>query len=246
MRDIGKNIRALRMRKNLSQDQLAQILHVTRQTISNYETGRSQPDMEMLTLLSQALDADQKELLCAPADREARLRRLRRLTVSAVATALAGALDAVGFLWGRHLMEVFYIGRVYYAAVYLLHPLFTLLLGRTLALGLLALLRTDSPEHRWTVWARWCLLATMALFLVPTAPFFLYLADGAFRCLLSQDFSAISVTPTRFLLFVTSHPRALAWGSLLWGGALGLLGRPLRRAGSPSENPDAEKSDSLE
>lgn len=160
MRDIGKNIRALRMRKKLSQDQLAQILHVTRQTISNYETGRSQPDLEMLTLLSQALDTDIKELLCAPAHREARLRRLRRLTVSAVATALAGALDAVGFLWGRHLMEVFYIGRVYYAAVYLLHPLFTLLLGRTLALG--------------------------------------------------------------------------------------LLGRPLRRAGSPSENPDAEKSDSPE
>lgn len=246
MRDIGKNIRALRIRKKLSQDQLAQVLHVTRQTVSNYETGRSRPDVEMLAALAQALDTDVKELLCAPAHREARLRRLRRLTVSAVATALAGALDAAGFLWGRHLMEAFYIGQVYYAAVYLLHPLFTLLLGRTLALGLLALLRTDSPEHRWTVWARWCLLAAMALFLVPTAPFFLYLADGAFRCLLSQDFSAISVTPTRFLLFVTSHPRALAWGSLLWGGALGLLGQPVRRAGSPSENPDAEKDDSPE
>lgn len=41
MEDIGKNIRALRVRKKLSQDQLAQILHVTRQTVSNYETGRS-------------------------------------------------------------------------------------------------------------------------------------------------------------------------------------------------------------
>lgn len=200
----------------------------------------------MLAAFAQALDADVKELLCAPADREARLRRLRRLTVSTVATALAGALDAVGFLWGRHLMEAVYIGRVYYAAVYLLHPLFTLLLGRTLALGLLALLRTDPPEHRWTVWARWCLLATMALFLVATAPFFLYLADGAFRCLLSQDFSAISVTPTRFLLFVTSHPRALAWGSALWGGALGILGFPAYRAVKRTEAKPTEKSDSPE
>lgn len=41
MRDIGKNIRALRIRKKLSQDQLAQVLHVTRQTVSNYETGVS-------------------------------------------------------------------------------------------------------------------------------------------------------------------------------------------------------------
>lgn len=41
MRDIGKNIREIRQRKNLTQDQLAQRLFVTRQTISNYETGDS-------------------------------------------------------------------------------------------------------------------------------------------------------------------------------------------------------------
>lgn len=38
MRDIGKNIRTLRTRRGLSQDQLAEALHVTRQTVSNYET----------------------------------------------------------------------------------------------------------------------------------------------------------------------------------------------------------------
>ena len=58
MRDIGKNIRALRMRTKLSQDQLAEAIHVTRQTVSNYETGRSRPDVEMLTELAQALDVD--------------------------------------------------------------------------------------------------------------------------------------------------------------------------------------------
>lgn len=42
MRDIGKNIRTLRTRRGLSQDQLAEALHVTRQTVSNYETGVSQ------------------------------------------------------------------------------------------------------------------------------------------------------------------------------------------------------------
>lgn len=41
MNNIGKNIRTLRIRKKLSQDQLAQVLHVTRQTVSNYETGVS-------------------------------------------------------------------------------------------------------------------------------------------------------------------------------------------------------------
>ena len=55
MRDIGKNIREIRQRKNLTQDQLAQRLFVTRQTISNYETGRSRPDIETLLALALVL-----------------------------------------------------------------------------------------------------------------------------------------------------------------------------------------------
>lgn len=42
MRDIGKNIRYYREKKGYSQEQLAQLLLVTRQTVSNYETGVSQ------------------------------------------------------------------------------------------------------------------------------------------------------------------------------------------------------------
>lgn len=41
MRDISKNIREVRLRRGMSQEQLAQALHVTRQTVSNYETGGS-------------------------------------------------------------------------------------------------------------------------------------------------------------------------------------------------------------
>ena len=42
MRDIGKNIRDLRKRQNMTQDELAARLFVTRQTVSNYENGVSQ------------------------------------------------------------------------------------------------------------------------------------------------------------------------------------------------------------
>lgn len=41
MRDIGANIRRARTRRCLTQDDLAQTVHTTRQTISNYETGVS-------------------------------------------------------------------------------------------------------------------------------------------------------------------------------------------------------------
>lgn len=41
MENLGKNIRLLRVQRKMSQDQLAEALHVTRQTVSNYETGVS-------------------------------------------------------------------------------------------------------------------------------------------------------------------------------------------------------------
>lgn len=41
MRDIGKNIRDLRQQSHLTQEELAERLFVTRQTISNYENGVS-------------------------------------------------------------------------------------------------------------------------------------------------------------------------------------------------------------
>ncbi len=58
MRDIGKNIRDARVRKNMTQDELAEKLYVTRQTVSNYETGKSRPDVEMLTNIAEMLDTE--------------------------------------------------------------------------------------------------------------------------------------------------------------------------------------------
>ena len=42
MRDIGKNLKQLRESKGIKQEQLAELLFVTRQTVSNYENGVSQ------------------------------------------------------------------------------------------------------------------------------------------------------------------------------------------------------------
>ena len=80
MRDIGKNIRSLREAKNLTQDQLAEKLYVTRQTVSNYETGRSRPDIDMLMKMAEVLDTDIHILLYGPQfDPDLRKKRLRFL-----------------------------------------------------------------------------------------------------------------------------------------------------------------------
>lgn len=55
---VGKNIAKLRKERGLSQEQLANELHVTRQAISNWETGRSQPDLDMLEALAGIFQTD--------------------------------------------------------------------------------------------------------------------------------------------------------------------------------------------
>ena len=60
---VSKNLAALRKRANLTQEQMAEKLHVTRQAVSNWETGKCQPDVETLTALSEALGCDVTELI---------------------------------------------------------------------------------------------------------------------------------------------------------------------------------------
>lgn len=66
MTNIGKNIKLARQRKNMTQDELAEKLFVTRQTVSNYELGRTQPDVEMLLAIANALDTDMEALIYGP------------------------------------------------------------------------------------------------------------------------------------------------------------------------------------
>lgn len=53
MNKISKNIKKLRSEQGYTQDKLAEELHVTRQAISSWETGRTQPDSQMLISLSE-------------------------------------------------------------------------------------------------------------------------------------------------------------------------------------------------
>ncbi len=95
MRDIGKNIRTLRIRRGLTQDELAEALFVTRQTVSNYETGRSRPDVEMLLNIAQVLEADIHHLLYGLPVEEDWRRDKRRLLAAAIAVILLTILQIV-------------------------------------------------------------------------------------------------------------------------------------------------------
>ena len=247
MGDIGRNIRFLRIQKKLSQDQLAESLHVTRQTVSNYETGRSRPDVEMLTALAEALNADVKEILYSPAGRERRIRLLQRLAVGTVLTVLVGMLYFRLSAWGQQLMQERYVGYPLYLVLFSLQPLFYTLLGWTLVQGGLILLRAEPLNRRWAVWARRAILAVIAVCFLDMVPFFLYLAKGVWWMFSQTAGSQISGEPSNVCLLVLSRcPWLLSWGSTLVGMALGISGFPAHRAIRDYEAKNSEKSDSPE
>lgn len=61
--NLSKQIKDLRQRDGLSQEALAERIYVSRQTISNWETERSYPDVQSLLLLSVLFNVSIDELV---------------------------------------------------------------------------------------------------------------------------------------------------------------------------------------
>ncbi|MFT9373451.1 helix-turn-helix domain-containing protein [Liquorilactobacillus hordei] len=57
------DIKMLRKQSNLTQEELAKKLHVTRQTVSTWETGKNMPSLETLHVLSQLFNISLEKLL---------------------------------------------------------------------------------------------------------------------------------------------------------------------------------------
>ena len=54
MPDVGRHIADYRKQNSLTQEQLASALHVTRQTVSSWENGRTLPDVESLAAVASS------------------------------------------------------------------------------------------------------------------------------------------------------------------------------------------------
>ncbi len=61
---FGRNLNILRSRNNMSQQELADKIHVTRQTISIWERGEGKPDIYYAKDICQIFDVSMDELVC--------------------------------------------------------------------------------------------------------------------------------------------------------------------------------------
>ncbi|MFR0566919.1 helix-turn-helix transcriptional regulator [Lentilactobacillus parabuchneri] len=104
--DIGNKIKTYRKIQNLSQEELARKVYVSRQTVSNWETNKRYPHIQNILLLSVLFDVSVDELIRR--DLEAMKAKLSNKKVSrAMATYTAIMLIAT-------LIGAISIGTVFY------------------------------------------------------------------------------------------------------------------------------------
>ncbi len=60
---VGQNIKNLRIAQNLSQKELANLLNVSYKTVSHWESGYTEPSLEMICKLKVLFKATYEDLL---------------------------------------------------------------------------------------------------------------------------------------------------------------------------------------
>lgn len=66
--DFGKQIKQLRKDNDLTQEQMANMLNVSRQAISNWENNKNLPDLELLILMSKVFSISLDQLILGGSD----------------------------------------------------------------------------------------------------------------------------------------------------------------------------------
>lgn len=227
MRDIGKNIRTLRIRRGLTQDELAEALFVTRQTVSNYETGRSRPDVEMLLNIAQVLEADIHHLLYGLPVEEDRRRDKRRLLAAAIAVILLTILQIVLTPLSQEAIKRHGDGWLYFLLNVVLSPVTMLLLGWAAMQTVGLIFHLHPATKPWMKLARRAIVVGISLAATVTIGLCLY---SLFRQVfgLQMQIDAVASRMAFWLLGST------AWGGttpilMLLGGLLWYLGFPTGR-----------------
>lgn len=236
MRDIGKNIRDLRLQAGWNQDQLAERLYVTRQTVSNYENGRTRPDVDQILRIAEVFGTDANAVLYGPPERADRRRDYVRAGIDLALTAA---------LWGcYHLLAVQAqaIQAAHFNPLYtallgcVVRPLLLLLTGWTLTQLLLLFVTVKLPQKPWVRRTRWVLaaVALMAV-LMPAVIWTLVRFSGALSGPVVAKYWRLLYT---LLLLNAKNPYLCP----LLGAALRLLHQPNDRHRKDEDTAPAEQA----
>lgn len=129
MAEVGKHIKKIRKEKNLTQDELAERLHCTRQTISNYETGKSEPGIEVLIELAGVLGVEISDLIYGPKKRENTKRQKSRAVAALIAACVLLAVVKILAPFAEQYGSKYFELAPAYLLKFVLRPFALVLLG---------------------------------------------------------------------------------------------------------------------
>lgn len=102
MSTIHENLRQIRSMCGMTQEEAASRIHVTRQAISSYESGRTQPDLDTLKRLADAYGVSIQEVLYGNAGQQRQRRAVKGVALAALLVLVLGSFLQSGFLWGAN------------------------------------------------------------------------------------------------------------------------------------------------
>lgn len=122
--ELGEQLKAYRQKVQLSQEELANRVYVSRQTISNWENNKTYPDVNSLVLLSEVFQVSLDQLIKGDIDamkeviRKEEIDKMKRYGAIYTALLIAVAVSAVPFFmwlgtwalipWGIHFAAAMY------------------------------------------------------------------------------------------------------------------------------------------
>lgn len=196
---VGRNLKRLRQRAGLTQDALGERLHVTRQAVSAWETGKTAPDVETLAALAAALEVDVRALIYGPEAVEGGYLRFQRRYVvcAAVFAAMTLALLVMEMTLKPYLHQL--KGQTFILWPSLTYIMAVVPLGYAAAgavvpalLSLWADIRVRSARVRWVLLAVG--LLALGTYLLWVASFFGYGPEVVYEYPLRRWFAAMSTT----------------------------------------------------
>ena len=224
MRDIGKNIKSIRQSKGMTQDAMAEALFVTRQTVSNYENGRSRPDLGMLLRISEILETDVNTIIYGPPIPQSKKDSYKWLAISVgIFAAVTALYIALSLLFPKQ--SVFgYQYSVRLVVQIVLLPLVLFVFGWVLlhCLGISCNLQQISSRKNKVL--RIIMFIVLGLFMVIPAPYIIFTAIAGYRSYIyhsvSMSFPYVPVLQESFqgiLFMIDKVPFVyILLGSLCW------------------------------
>lgn len=103
--DFGTQVKELRTARNLTQEQFAEKLNITRQAVSNWENNRNLPDIEMLIQMSDVFNISLEQLILGGTKMNNMTKKiikdgseLRKVKMNMITTVIGGVLMLLGFV----------------------------------------------------------------------------------------------------------------------------------------------------